>query len=144
MPRTLFGAQALGRLRRRLTAGRARAGFYFLLNSLPNFAFFTCYLTVLFLWMRCYHRVSLTDDVRGDTRSTFRFMFTSINGALYSLLAFLYVLDYFELGPERAFRGVTLETNAEMSIMVSAAPPLRTLQRLTGVASVSTLCCTAC
>ena len=64
-----------------------------------------------------FHRVSLTDDARGDTRSKFRFMFAVINGAMYTLLAILYASDYFELGSERAFRGVTLQTNAEMAIM---------------------------
>ena len=59
----------------------------------------------------------MTDDAHGETRQKFRFMFAVINGAMYVLLFLLYCIDYFELGSDRAFRGVKLQTNAEMAIM---------------------------
>jgi hypothetical protein len=92
-------------------------GFYFVLNSAPNFMFFTCYLTILFLWQRVLHRQSAADDdSNGATRKRFRRLFFGINGAMYLLLAALYVSDYLEL-PGRAFLGVRLMSISEYLIM---------------------------
>jgi hypothetical protein len=63
-------------------------GFYFVLNTLPNFCFFTCYLTILFLWGRVIHRQNVAaDDRHGVTRDRFspqlfRHQRTDVHGPL--------------------------------------------------------------
>jgi hypothetical protein len=94
-------------------------GFYFVLNTLPNFCFFTCYLTILFLWGRVLHRQNVAaDDRHGATRHRFRRIFFAINAFMYAALCSLYIADYYELGSERAFAGVALLTVSEHLVMI--------------------------
>jgi hypothetical protein len=94
-------------------------GFYFVLNTLPNFCFFTCYLTILFLWGRVIHRQNVAaDDRHGVTRDRFRRSFFGINALMYTVLCSLYIADYYELGSERAFAGISLLTVSEHLVMI--------------------------
>ncbi len=97
--------------------GETWHGFYFVLNSAPNFMFFTCYLTILFLWGRVLHRSNAAaDDRDGATRKRFRRLFFAINGTMYAVLVSLYIADYFEL-PNEAFLGIQLMSISEYLIM---------------------------